>query len=222
MTYTDSNDLLTACGDGVLRVFSTEPQSWVSKEEIEAYNHLCLVEESNQNDQQQPEVNVNMLPKIDYIYKNKGKEGELRAFNNNGKGEAWMFQGGKWEKIGDVIGGEGDKPKDKFYEGDSQFEAGEYDFIFDVELDSHTSRLPFNFGGNRLIAAEKFCRREGLHKMYIDDIVKFLKTNASEKPIKQSKSKASKSTTNALDILTSVKLPIVSPIIKIDYFILIL
>jgi phospholipase A-2-activating protein len=45
------------------------------------------------------------------------------------------------------------------------FEAGEYDHIFDVELgDGINRKLPFNNGGNPLLAAEKFCSREQLSK----------------------------------------------------------
>lgn len=50
-----------------------------------------------------------------------------------------MWQAGQWVKIGDVItqnnqgsqtGGGGSK---KSYWGDAYFEAGEYDYIFDVD-----------------------------------------------------------------------------------------
>jgi hypothetical protein len=45
------------------------------------------------------------------------------------------------------------------------FEAGEYDYVFDVELgDNIYRKLPFNNGANSLLAAEKFCTREQLSR----------------------------------------------------------
>lgn len=228
-TVSESGDLLTACGDGVLRVFSNNPELWLSKEDIEQYTNFCLVE-GNKNQEEQIKdsgLSVKQLPSIDYINKNKGKEGELRAFNNNGKGECWTFKNGKWEKVGDVIGGEekdnnqsnidvgtynkGISLAPKYYSGDKFFQAGTYDFIFDVEVKGITTKLPFNFDGNKLLAAEKFCKREDLHMMNKEDIIKFLKENASVKP-NYNKSNKSEVFVNhfANSKLDKVKLPIVS------------
>ena len=178
----------------------------MEKEELDIYNQNCLVEinKSQKDEQKDSKVSANSLPSIDYIYKNKGKEGELRAFNNNGKGECYLFTKGEWTKMGDVIGGEDDgrggdsalygndsynSKKNtlsvggpKIYEGDKHFPAGEYDYIFDVDIAGDYKKLPFNFDGNKLVAAEKFCRRENIHLGNKEDIIKFLKQNASTKP----------------------------------------
>ena len=130
----------------------------MNEKEIEAYHNYCLNESNKTTDDKAKDsgLSVNQLPNIDYIYKNKGKEGELRAFNNNGKGEAWVFKGGKWEKVGDVIGGEDDGNKNKeipknnnnntgYYPGDDIFPEGNYDYVFDVELQGNVTKLPFNY-----------------------------------------------------------------------------
>jgi hypothetical protein len=49
-----------------------------------------------------------------------------------------MWQGGQWVKIGDVItesnqGGSGTGGGKRYYEGDKYFDAGEYDYVFDVD-----------------------------------------------------------------------------------------
>lgn len=63
------------------------------------------------------------------------------------------------------------------------FKAGEYDHIFDVELgDGIMRKLPFNNGANFLEAADKFCSREHLSRVNVEQIVQFLRTNA--KPFK--------------------------------------
>lgn len=93
----------------------------------------------------------------------------------------WKQAESKWEYVGEVVdpnaGGQGAAGNvgmvqaPKHYPGDQMFEAGEYDHIFDVELgDNIMRKLPFNNGGNALLAAEKFCVREGLGRANIDQI----------------------------------------------------
>ena len=94
------------------------------------------------------------------------KEGEIRVFRNGMVPEAYSWQGGKWIKIGDVItegggsGGGTPKSEPRYYPGDQYFEAGTYDYIFDVEDESGVPKvIPFNDGGNPMDAAERYCRR---------------------------------------------------------------
>jgi phospholipase A-2-activating protein len=76
------------------------------------------------------------------------------VFRNGMVPEAYMWQNGKWDKIGDVItegGGSGGpiKPEPKYYHGDQYFEAGNYDYLFDVDDESGIPKvIPFNDGGN--------------------------------------------------------------------------
>jgi phospholipase A-2-activating protein len=86
--------------------------------------------------------------------------------------EAYMWQNEKWEKIGDVIteGGEsgGMKAEPRYYPGDQYFEAGNYDYVFDVDDESGVPKvIPFNDGANAMEAAERYCKREGLTKGYV-------------------------------------------------------
>lgn len=63
------------------------------------------------------------------------------------------------------------------------FPAGEYDHVFDVDLgDGLMRKLPYNNGTNALEAAEKFCARESLSRVNVEQIVNFLKQNASSFP----------------------------------------
>lgn len=217
-------DVITACGDGVIRVYSSNKQKWLSQKEIDIYYNDCfnLDEEGKEGKKVSSNPKPSDLPLIDYIYKNKGKEGEIKAFNNKGKGEAWMVKEGKWEKIGDLLDSSEEVNENsalnqkgnctstigsKHYEGDSFFPAGEYDFIFDVELDSIIRRLPFNINGNKLVSAEKFCRREKLHVMYQQDIIKFLNQNAQSKPIQKQIPQSKPSNRRNLSL---IKLPLIS------------
>lgn len=177
-----TDDILTACADGAVRVFSNKKEKWQSKESLEQYNVLCKMqnqqEEGGSNEDQvdvESFAPISQMPTIQ-----NPKDGEIRCFNNGGRGEAYMYKKSekKWELIGEVMGKKNTK---KYYAGDTAFPAGEYDYIFDVELNDGISQLPFNEGGNALIAAEKFVSREKLHKAYVDDIRNFLRNNTGKK-----------------------------------------
>lgn len=100
--------------------------------------------------------------------------------------KAYMWQDGKWVKIGDVIteGAPGAiTTTSRFYEGDKYFQAGNYDYVFDVDDQSGAQKLiPFNDGGNALDSADKYCKREGLTKAYVEQIRKFLIQNSNKLP----------------------------------------
>ena len=180
-----NGDLLTACADGYLRVFSTKKDRWMSQEALDQYNNLCEMAnmQSDESAGDKQKVDVNKLPSITEMASMKNvKDGEIRLFNNFGKGEAYCYKASEnqWQLLGEVMG-QNSAPSKKYYPGDGVFKAGEYDYVFDVELEGGITQLPFNEGDNILMAAEKFVGREKLHKAYTDDIMKFLRNNTGKK-----------------------------------------
>ena len=120
---------------------------------------------------------LNSFDTVDKMATIRGKkEGEIRVFRQGQVPKAFMWKGGKWELVGDVMGQQHQK---KSYPGDRYFPAGEYDYVFSVQDDSGLNRrLPFNDGDNPLVAAEKFLVREGMNMGYKEQIIKFIQTNA--------------------------------------------
>lgn len=177
-----NGDLLTACSDCILRIFSNQEARWLPKEAIDEYNKLCsLVEKEEETGD---EIDISKLPSIQDISTILNpKDGEIRMFNNSGKGEAYCYKKSekKWELLGEVMGKKKDSKTKKYYPGDNVFPAGEYDYVFDVDFQDKMTQIPFNEGGNALVAAEKFVGREKMHKNYIDDITKFLRANIGTK-----------------------------------------
>ena len=180
-----NGDLLTACADTLMRVFSTKKERWMSHEALEQYNNLCeLANAQNEEDKgDKQKVEIDKLPSITEMASMKNvKDGEIRLFNNFGKGEAYCYKASEkqWQLLGEVMG-QKNAPQKKYYPGDGVFKAGEYDYVFDVELEGGITQLPFNEGDNILMAAEKFVGREKLHKAYTDDIMRFLRANTGKK-----------------------------------------
>ena len=165
--------LLSFGEDGQLRVFSFS-QNGVVAEAHQNYLQQALVA-STKN----PELAADDLKKFDTIDKMpniKGKkEGEIRVFVNAGKAEAYCWQGGAWQLVGEVMSS---APK-TYYAGDKHFPEGEYDFVFDIEdKNGIPHKLPFNRGDNALLATEKFLARESMSVAYKEQISQYLIKNA--------------------------------------------
>jgi len=129
-------------------------------------------------------IDLETLPLVQDMSKMPGKkEGEIKVFRNGQRAEAYMWkaQDKIWEKIGDVVGQDGDQQQSsgKTYAGDHIFPAGEYDYVFDVDMgDGYNRLLPFNDGDNELIVAEKFIGREGINHSFVEQISEFLRKNS--------------------------------------------
>lgn len=175
-------DIITACGDNVTRVFTLDKQRVASEEELEKFSKSSIVSDVQSND----ELDLSKYPGVEKLPFTKGKkEGDIQIFRNQSIGEVYMWHvdGEYWEKIGEAIGSAGGQQVGgKTYPGDRFFPAGEYDYIFDVDLGNNTIlKLPYSNTQNPLESAEKFLAREGLGRAYLQEITKFINDNA--KPI---------------------------------------
>ena len=116
----------------------------------------------------------------------------MKVFRNGNTPEAYSWKGNKWELIGEVMSEANPQSTNapqasqpKYYPGDKFFPPGEYDHLFNVEDESESGSgkvIPFNNGDNALVAAEKYCKREGINRGYLEQIRKFLSVNSSTVP----------------------------------------
>ena len=92
--------------------------------------------------------------------------------------KAYMWKDGKWEYAGEVVTQQPQAPR-RHYQGDRFFPAGEYDYVFDVDVaeGAPKAQLPFNEGDNPLVVAEKFLTREGMGLAFKEQITEFIRKN---------------------------------------------
>lgn len=171
-----SHEILVFGDDGYLRVFTTD-KTRVTDPEIHA-NFISAAElASLRNPEISPDDLAKFPPKSKMATLIGKKEGEVKVFNNDGKGEAYCWQKGKWEYLGEMVGANGTMGK-RHYEGDKFFPKGDYDFIFDIQDDSGKTRLlPFSKGDNPLEATEKFIAREQISIAFKEQILNFIIKN---------------------------------------------
>ncbi|CAE7481324.1 lub1 [Symbiodinium sp. KB8] len=175
-------DIVTACADMCVRVWTRDPARMApeaertTQQEIAQQANVAAAQKGSSSVPMDSVIDIAKMPTM--VGK---KNGEIKMFNENGTVFAYMWNAGAriWDKVGEVMGSE--QPK-KHYDGDPVFPAGEYDFIFDVDLGASfgTKQLPFNRGQNPLVAAESFCSREQIHKGNAEQIRQFIIQNAGE------------------------------------------
>jgi phospholipase A-2-activating protein len=165
---------ILAFGDGgYLRVFTTD-KSLVTN--LDAHADFISAGElaSFQNPDISAEELARFTPKSLMASISGRKEGEVKVFNNSGKGEVYCWKNGQWEYQGHLFGG----PTKSHYDGDDHFPKGDYDYIFDIQDDSGASRLlPFSNGDDPVKATEKFIEREKISANFKDQIINFIVKN---------------------------------------------
>ncbi len=116
LTLDDQQNIITACADGAVRIFTKNPLLQASKQDMEDFLKVCK-EADLQEEQGMSQEELNKLPSVDKLQQFRGKkDGEIKVFRNGNNGEAYVWKQDKseWEKIGDVVSGN----KRKYYEGD--------------------------------------------------------------------------------------------------------
>eukprot|EP00930_Biecheleria_cincta_P097447 TRINITY_DN8915_c0_g1_i1.p1 TRINITY_DN8915_c0_g1~~TRINITY_DN8915_c0_g1_i1.p1 ORF type:complete len:761 (+),score=170.13 TRINITY_DN8915_c0_g1_i1:301-2283(+) len=175
-----NGDVVSACGDMMLRVWSCDPARFApeaertTQREIAEQANIAAAQKGSSSVAMDTATDISQMPSC--VGK---KNGEIKCFKDNGVVYAFSWNQGarQWDKIGEVVGQQEEK---KFYEGDPIFKAGEYDFIFDVDMGpAHGMRkLPYNKGENPMVVAEAFCNREQISRENTDQIRRFIMQNA--------------------------------------------
>jgi phospholipase A-2-activating protein len=175
----NDNDLVVACGDSSIRIFSLNPDRKATEEEIHTLNseaEMAIMKGAGELD----EKTIKSFPTVEQSKGIKGKkDGEMKVFREGYVPKAYMWKTDKWEYVGEVMA-QGAANK-KHYHGDRFFPKGEYDHVFDVDVaeGAPKAKLPYNEGDNPLVVAEKFLTREGMHLGYKEQITDFIRKNTS-------------------------------------------
>jgi phospholipase A-2-activating protein len=173
-----NGDVITACEDKIVRIWTNDPSRMAPQAEREtnqemAQNAALQAASKGSSSTSMPDADdISKMPTT--IGK---KNGEIKCFKDGATVFAYSWNAGarQWDQVGEVTGSQESK---KNYPGDFVFPAGEYDFVFDVELGSdRKALLPYNRGQNPMAVAEAFCARESLRKDLIDQIRKFIEAN---------------------------------------------
>jgi phospholipase A-2-activating protein len=106
-------------------------------------------------------LDVALMPYTHEIHQRRGQHGGERLFARNEKGEVelYVWNLGRWEKIGVVVAG----PDAQSYTGASSqrrekhyFNGETYDYLFDVDVEGRMLKLPYRVGDGLVETAKRF------------------------------------------------------------------
>ncbi|CAE8596624.1 unnamed protein product, partial [Polarella glacialis] len=168
-----NGDIVTACGDMIVRVWTRDPERMAAEAERNTQKEMAEQAALAAAQKGSSSVPMDTATDISQMPTTVGaKNGEIKCFKDGATVFAFSWNAGarSWDKIGEVVGQ--DPESKKFYEGDDVFPRGEYDFIFDVDMGAGTGlkKLPYNKDQNPMVAAEAFVAREQINKSNTNEI----------------------------------------------------
>lgn len=177
-----NGDIVTGSSDGIVRIFTRDSNRFASDEIIAVFGQ-AVEAHIREASKKLGGINVNELAGPEALFQ-KGKiDGETKMVRQaDGKIMCYQWTGGKWEQIGDVVGASGGSQNTS---GKKLHNGKEYDYVFDVNIsdDAPTLKLPYNRSDDPYVTAQKFIHENELPQTYLDEIAKFIITNATPLPI---------------------------------------
>ncbi|XP_020250062.1 phospholipase A-2-activating protein [Asparagus officinalis] len=175
--FLKNGDIVTACSDGAVRIWTSHKDRIAEPLELEAYA-IELVEYKNAR-KKVGGLKLSDLPGLEALQSPGSSDGQTLVVRegDNGVAYSWNLKEQKWDKIGEVVDGPGDNTSNRVHNG------VQYDYVFDVDIgDGEPIRkLPYNRGDNPYDAADKWLLKENLPLAYRQQVVEFILQNAGQK-----------------------------------------
>eukprot|EP00163_Fabomonas_tropica_P012417 TRINITY_DN2370_c0_g1_i1.p1 TRINITY_DN2370_c0_g1~~TRINITY_DN2370_c0_g1_i1.p1 ORF type:complete len:743 (+),score=154.80 TRINITY_DN2370_c0_g1_i1:1663-3891(+) len=176
-----NGDIVSACADGIVRVWTRESARVADQATIESF--YAQLEAVAAERRAAKEKKLAQYPSKEDGLKEPGKRnGETKVVRNGNEAEAHMWNAAqrKWEFVGVVVDNPGDDADATTIGGKKILNGKEYDFVFDIDVgDGQPHRkLGYNRGENPYLAAQEFIWNEELNQDYLDQIARFISVNA--------------------------------------------
>ncbi|XP_074320902.1 uncharacterized protein LOC141657535 [Silene latifolia] len=177
--FLENGDLVTACSDGVVRIWSTHQDRIAEPSERESY--MSQISDYTISRKKVGGLKIDELPGLDSLLVPGTSDGQTKIVRegDNGVAYSWNMREQKWDKIGEVVDGPGDGIKTAILDG------REYDYVFDVDIGDGepTRKLPYNRSDNPYDTADKWLLKENLPLSYRQQVVDFILESTGQKTV---------------------------------------
>ncbi|CAI9104464.1 OLC1v1003135C2 [Oldenlandia corymbosa var. corymbosa] len=175
--FLENGNIVTACSDGVVRIWTVHHDKVADSVELEAYT--SLVSQYKISRKRVGGLKLEELPGLEALQTPGTSDGQTKVVRegDNGVAYAWNAKEYKWDKIGEVVDGPDDSLARPILEGI------QYDYVFDVDIgDGEPIRkLPYNRSDNPYDAADRWLLKENLPLSYRQQIVEFILQNTGQR-----------------------------------------
>ncbi|KAL6880418.1 hypothetical protein ACP4OV_011983 [Aristida adscensionis] len=174
--FLENGDIVTACSDGIARIWTTDNSRFCSDEELAAYTDL--ISQYTLSRKTVGGLKLMDLPGIEALQVPGNSDGQTLIVRegDNGVAYSWNSRELKWDKIGEVVDGPGDSAQGQVLDG------VRYDFVFNVDIgDGEPIRkLPYNRSDDPYAVADKWLLKENLPLTYRQQVVEFILQNSGQ------------------------------------------
>ncbi|GAV67108.1 WD40 domain-containing protein/PUL domain-containing protein/PFU domain-containing protein [Cephalotus follicularis] len=175
--FLENGDVITACSDGIIRLWTVHHDKIADPPELEKF--FSQLSQYKISRKRVGGLKLDELPGIEALKSPGTSDGQTKVIRegDNGVAYAWSMREWKWDKIGEVVDGPEDGMKRPGLDG------VEYDYVFDVDIgDGEPIRkLPYNRSDNPYDTADKWLLKENLPLSYRQQIVEFILQNSGQK-----------------------------------------
>ncbi|XP_015900825.2 uncharacterized protein LOC107433940 [Ziziphus jujuba] len=175
--FLENGDIITACSDGVVRIWTLHQDKIAAPLDLEAY--ASQLSQHKRSRKRVGGLKLEDLPGLEALQIPGTSDGQTKVVRegDNGVAYAWSLREQKWDKIGEVVDGPDDSMKRPVLDG------VEYDHVFDVDIgDGEPIRkLPYNRSDNPYDVADKWLLKENLPLSYRQQIVEFILQNTGQR-----------------------------------------
>ncbi|XP_015062220.1 phospholipase A-2-activating protein isoform X2 [Solanum pennellii] len=175
--FLDNGDIVTACSDGVVRIWTVHQDKIADPLELESY--AAQLSQYTLSRKRVGGLKLEELPGLEALQIPGTSDGQTKVVRegDNGVAYAWNMMEQKWDKIGEVVDGPNDGMSRPLLDGI------QYDHVFDVDIgDGEPIRkLPCNRSDNPYDVADKWLLKENLPLSYREQIVEFILQNTGQK-----------------------------------------
>ncbi|KAJ0011320.1 hypothetical protein Pint_34570 [Pistacia integerrima] len=175
--FLENGDFVTACSDGVTRIWTVHPDKVADSLELEAY--ASEISQYKRSRKRVGGLKLEELPGLEALQIPGTSNGQTKIVRegDNGVAYSWNRREQKWDKIGEVVDGPDEGMNRPIHDGT------QYDYVFDVDIgDGEPIRkLPYNRSDNPYDTADKWLLKENLPLSYRQQIVEFILQNTGQK-----------------------------------------
>lgn len=175
VAYLPNGDLVSACADGVARVWTKNEKRVAASDVLESFEAQLS---ATRRSKTVGNVKVEDLPGLEALQEPGKKDGQHKVIREGDAGIAysWNAKEYNWEKIGEVVDGPTDPLASRTINGMV------YDHVFDVDIGDGVPprKLSYNRGENPYDVAEKWLEEQDLPPGYKEQVVQFIVQNTGQ------------------------------------------
>lgn len=175
--FLENGDIVTACSDGIARIWTLHQDRIADPQEIDSYENLLNQYKCSRK--KVGGIKLDDLPGLESLQtpgKNDGQTKVVRE-GDSGVAYAWNMKEYKWDKIGEVVDGPDQGMTQPLLDGVP------YDYVFDVDIGDGepVRKLPYNRKDDPYTTADNWLLKENLPLSYRAQIVDFILQNTGHR-----------------------------------------